>query len=110
MGTITGYFLRNFYDKIKKESENKSKKLEKNKKLIDKIFYSSSNLIAVIDKNYNIILSNWKDYENISDEIKNSKPKCYKVFQKCNETCKDCGVKKVIETKKEHKYEKKKSK
>lgn len=107
MGIIIGFILGKKEDKLKNTVDKKSEQVERSKKLIDKIFYSTPNLIAVIDKNYNVQISNWTEHEDTPLEIRESKPKCYQVFQNCNKVCSDCNIEQVFQTKKEITYEKK---
>ncbi|MGD8307520.1 MAG: PAS domain-containing protein, partial [Ignavibacteria bacterium] len=49
--------------------------------------------IAVIDKDYNIIQAN----ENFAEYFGNwKKQKCYRVYKKLNEPCKDCPTEEVF--------------
>jgi len=87
-------YKNNLEDIIKKEKEERVK----TENILSGSFNAINDLISVIDRDLKIVMSNWKGFEYLPEEIKQSKPHCYEIFMKSVNPCKNCPVKKRFET------------
>ncbi|MHC1792091.1 PAS domain S-box protein [Solidesulfovibrio sp.] len=58
--------------------------------LLQSTLKSIKSLIMVIDKDHRVILSNWYDHEWIPEEIRNTRPFCYKAMKNYEHVCDNC--------------------
>jgi PAS domain S-box-containing protein len=72
------------------ELKKTHRELREQKKLLASTFESIPDLLAVIDHDYNIILSNWKGHEYFKDENKGPGSLCYKSFLQKDSPCESC--------------------
>ena len=78
---------------LKKENEERlrvEKMRDEYYRHLSSTFSAVDNLLALVDKNYRIILSNWKDHEWIPEKEREERPYCYKAFKGFDSPCKDC--------------------
>lgn len=88
-------------------SERKKMELEisnTSKMLINSI-NALPDMLTVIDRNFKVIVSNWKDHDYIDDKYKKGNPFCYECYFNRNSPCENCGAEIVFKTKKPHEYE-----
>lgn len=64
--------------------------LKEQKKLLASTFESIPDLLAVVDRNHQIVLSNWKGHEYFINEDMSSESICYKSFLKKDKQCDPC--------------------
>lgn len=58
--------------------------------LLQSTLKSIKSLIMVVDKDHRVILSNWYDHEWVPNEIRNTRPFCYKVMKNLENVCDKC--------------------
>ena len=63
-------------------------------------------MLTVIDRDFNIIMSNWHESGMVPEEARQGRPKCYRVFHHRERPCKDCHVHKVFASGQPQKTEK----
>ncbi|MEQ8170550.1 MAG: response regulator [Candidatus Eremiobacterota bacterium] len=66
----------------------------KTESLLLSTFDSIDDMIVVIDRNMNIVMSNWKAKEYMKERIIHKH--CYKLLRNLDEPCKDCRVKEMF--------------
>ena len=69
------------------------------------VFNAIPDLITVIDRDFNIITSNWHDHEHVPEEERRGRPKCYRVYVHRDRPCEPCQVLEVFATGKPQKIE-----
>ncbi|MDW7732839.1 MAG: PAS domain S-box protein [Methanolobus sp.] len=72
--------------------------IQQQKNLLASTFDSIPDLLAVIDKDLRVVLSNWKERDYISEKEKLSNPYCYKCFMHLDEPCSPCHARDVFLT------------
>ncbi|QLC50102.1 PAS domain S-box protein [Methanolobus zinderi] len=72
--------------------------LHQQKELLTSTFNALQDLIVVVDKELNVVTSNWKSDELISPEKRKVHPHCYECFMHRDEPCDPCHVKDVFST------------
>lgn len=72
--------------------------IQQQKNLLASTFDSIPDLLAVIDKDLRVVLSNWKERDYISEKEKLSNPHCYNCFMHRNEPCSPCHAMDVFLT------------
>ena len=88
-------------EKLKQEIKvrNKAeKKLQASEKLLSTTFDALQDLMVVIDKDFRVVMSNWKDHEYISEKDRQGHPFCYEVFMNRNGPCDPCHAMEVFRT------------
>ncbi|TGC09395.1 ATP-binding protein [Methanolobus halotolerans] len=80
------------------ERKNIIAEIQQQKNLLTSTFDSIPDLLAVIDKDLHVVLSNWKERDYISDEEKRSNPLCYNCFMHRDEPCDPCHAMEVFRT------------
>jgi PAS domain S-box-containing protein len=80
------------------ERKKAREELRQSQRLLQSLFDAIPGLINVLDKDLNIVYSNWHDHEYITEEERTNNPKCYKVFLKKDKPCAACHVGKVFAT------------
>jgi PAS domain S-box-containing protein len=73
--------------------------------LLQSLFEAIPGLINVLDKDLNVVYSNWHDHDYVSAEERASRPKCYRVFLHKDEPCPNCHVGEIFATGKPRKVE-----
>jgi len=66
----------------------------KTESLLLSTFDSIDDMIVVIDRNMNVVMSNWKAKEYMKERILHKH--CYKLLRNLDSPCKDCRVKKMF--------------
>jgi len=87
------FSLFEFQRSLKKEIEERKKAENKQsdyQDILDSTLNAVDSLIMVIDKNYKIVLSNWKDHEWVPEEEREKRPYCYKAMKNFTQPCEYC--------------------
>ncbi len=63
-------------------------------------------MLTVIDRDFNIIMTNWHESGMVPEEARQGRPKCYRVFHHRERPCKGCHVQKVFASGQPQKTEK----
>jgi two-component system, cell cycle sensor histidine kinase and response regulator CckA len=74
--------------------------------ILHQIFRAIPDLLTVIDRDFNIIMSNWHESDIVPEESRGSRPKCYRVYHHRDRPCRVCHVQKVFATGQPQKTEK----
>jgi two-component system, cell cycle sensor histidine kinase and response regulator CckA len=74
--------------------------------ILHNIFSAIPDLLTVIDRDFNIIMSNWHGPEFATEAARRGETKCYQVYHLRDRPCEDCHVQKVFATGKPQKGEK----
>ncbi|MBU0910526.1 MAG: PAS domain S-box protein, partial [Proteobacteria bacterium] len=80
------------------ERKKAQEELRQSQILLQSLFDAIPGLINVLDKDLNIIYSNWHDHDYITEEERTNSPKCYKVFLKQDKPCPNCHVGEIFAT------------
>ncbi|MEW6411689.1 MAG: PAS domain-containing protein [Candidatus Zixiibacteriota bacterium] len=80
------------------ESKMAEQEIRNSQSLLQSVFDAIPGLINVIDKNLNVVWSNWHDHDYISEQERQSKPKCHRVFLHKQHPCEKCHVLEIFET------------
>jgi PAS domain S-box-containing protein len=72
--------------------------LRDSQQLLKSLFEAIPDLTNIIDQNYRIIMSNWKDHDMVPPEVRKNGKFCFECFSTLEEPCKECSVKTVFET------------
>ena len=70
------------------------------------IFRAIPDLLTVIDRDFNIIMSNWRESDMVPEEARRGRPKCYQVYHHRDRPCEPCHVREVFVTGRPQKTEK----
>ncbi|WP_406657515.1 ATP-binding protein [Methanolobus sp. ZRKC2] len=80
------------------ESKQSEDALQQQKELLTSTFNALQDLIVVVDKELNIVTSNWRTDKLMTPEEIKFRPHCYECFMQRDEPCDPCHVKKVFST------------
>jgi PAS domain S-box-containing protein len=80
---------------VRKKAE---KELEANEMLLSSTFDALQDLVIVIDKDFRVKISNWKDHNYISEKDRQGYPYCYEVFMNRKKPCNPCPAMEVFTT------------
>ncbi|WP_406657419.1 PAS domain-containing sensor histidine kinase [Methanolobus sp. ZRKC2] len=80
------------------ERKNVILEMQQQKNLLASTFDSIPDLLAVIDRDLHVVLSNWKERDYITKEEKMSNPYCYNCFMHQDEPCDPCHAMEVFLT------------
>lgn len=79
------------------ERKRAEAELERSRQILASTFEALQDLLLVVDKDLNIVMSNWKDYDYIQYEQKELR-RCFEIFMQRNSTCMNCHAKEVFDT------------
>jgi signal transduction histidine kinase len=80
---------------VRKKAE---KELQANEILLSSTFDALQDLVIVIDKDFRVRISNWKDHHYISEKDRQGYPYCYEVFMNRKKPCNPCPAMEVFAT------------
>ncbi len=73
--------------------------LQKRERLLRRVFETIPDMFSVIDKNHQVLFSNWSGgYDYVPEGVRNSHPSCFKAFYDRDTPCEPCHVKEVFRT------------
>jgi PAS domain S-box-containing protein len=84
---------------LRKEIEARKREQEKlraSERLLSRTFDALQDLVVVIDKDYRVAMSNWKDHEYIVEKDRQSHPHCYEIFMQRKSPCNFCPARDVF--------------
>ena len=64
--------------------------LEKSERILSSSFAALDGLLVILDKDFRVLMSNWKDHGFISEEIRHGHPYCYEIFKHMEAPCDFC--------------------
>ena len=74
--------------------------------MLHHVFSAIPDLLTVIDRDFNIVLSNWHDHESVPEAERRSRPKCYRVYHRRDRPCEACHIQELFATGQPQKAEK----
>ncbi|MEW6291247.1 MAG: response regulator [Thermodesulfobacteriota bacterium] len=80
------------------ERRKAGEELKQSQRLLQSMFEAIPGLVNVLDKDLNIVYSNWHDHEYVTAKERADNPKCYRVFLKKDNPCPDCHVGEIFAT------------
>jgi len=80
------------------ERRKAEEELRQSQRLLQSMFYAIPGLINVLDKDLNIVYSNWHDQEYVTAEERANNPKCYRFFLHKDKPCSHCHVGEIFAT------------
>jgi PAS domain S-box-containing protein len=80
---------------VRKKAE---KELQDNEILLSSSFDALQDLVIVIDKDFRVRISNWKDHHYISEKDRQGNPFCYEAFMNRKKPCNLCPAREVFAT------------
>ena len=81
-----------------KDHKRTVKDLRKVKNLLSSIFTALQDSVFVIDKDYQVKMSNWKDFKSLSEKDHQNHPFCYELLRQRKSPCNLCPVMEVFTT------------
>jgi two-component system, cell cycle sensor histidine kinase and response regulator CckA len=66
--------------------------------IFQNIFSAIPDLLTVIDRDFNIVMSNWHDSALVPEEARRGRPKCYRAYHHRDRPCEPCHVQEVFRT------------
>jgi PAS domain S-box-containing protein len=72
--------------------------VRRSQRLLQSTFDAIPGLINVLDKDLNIVYSNWHEHDYVTAEERANNPKCYRAFLHKDEACPDCHVGEIFAT------------
>jgi PAS domain S-box-containing protein len=66
--------------------------------ILHHIFSAIPDLLTVIDRDFNIVISNWHGPEFVPEAERGGQPKCYRIYHHRDRPCEDCPVQAVFAT------------
>ena len=88
-------------EKLRQEIEGRKRteqQLHETKNLLSDTFNALQDLVVVIDKDFQVKLSNWKDHDYISENDRQRHPYCYEIFMQRETPCDPCHARDVFAT------------
>ena len=88
-------------EKLRQEIEERKRveyELHETKNLLYNTFNALQDLVVVIDKDFRVKLSNWKDHDYISKNDRQRHPYCYEIFMQRETPCDPCHARGVFAT------------
>jgi len=88
-------------EKLRQEIEVRNtaeKELQASEMLLSTTFAALQDLLVVVDKDFRVLISNWKDHDYISENKRPGHPYCYEVFLNRKKPCNPCHAMKVFAT------------
>ncbi|UCE54436.1 MAG: PAS domain-containing protein [Desulfobacterales bacterium] len=88
-------------EKLRQEIEERKRAendFHETKNLLSNSFNALQDLVVVIDKDLRVIMSNWKDHDDISEKDRQAHPYCYEVFMNRKKPCNPCHAMEVFTT------------
>ena len=64
--------------------------------ILSQVFEASPDLISLIDRDLNVVLSNWSGHDYIPVAARRGRPKCYQVFHHRDRPCEVCPILQVF--------------
>jgi len=80
------------------ELEIQNEELRKSLARTERSRRAYQDLLVVIDKDFRVVMSNWKDHEYVSEKDRQGHPFCYEVFMSRNGPCDPCHAMEVFRT------------
>jgi PAS domain S-box-containing protein len=80
---------------VRKKTE---KDLQASKTMLSNTFDALQDLMVVIDKDFRVLMSNWKDLTYLSEKDRQGHPFCYEVFMHRKTPCDPCHAAEVFAT------------
>jgi PAS domain S-box-containing protein len=80
------------------ERKRAKKGLHETKNLLSNTFNALQDLVVVIDQDFRVRLSNWKDHDYISEKERRGHPFCYQIFMNRKKPCSPCHAMAVFAT------------
>ncbi len=74
--------------------------------ILQNIFNAIPDLLTVIDRDFNIVMSNWHGLDFVPEEARRGQPHCYRLYHRRDRPCEDCHVLQVFATGQPQKLEK----
>ena len=74
-------------------SKQVERDLKKSENILSSSFTALDGLLVVIDRDYRVILSNWKDHDFVPKEKRQGYPYCYEIFKNRETPCGYCPPK-----------------
>jgi two-component system, cell cycle sensor histidine kinase and response regulator CckA len=66
--------------------------------ILQHVFEAIPDLLTVIDRDFNIVASNWHQSDMVPLEARRGRPKCYRVYHHRDQPCEPCHVRAVFAT------------
>ncbi len=74
------------------------KALQESELLLRNLLDSIPDLLIVLDRDFNVLFSNWHEHESVPKETRDLRPKCYAVYMHRDKPCEPCHVFDVLRT------------
>jgi len=74
------------------------KALQESELLLRNLLDSIPDLLIVLDRDFNVLFSNWHEHEYVPQEIRDRRPKCYTVYMHRDKPCEPCHALDVLRT------------
>lgn len=73
-------------------SDRKAAEAERDEyqRLLSSTFHAMDSMFMVIDRDYRIVLCNWRDHEWVPEEKREQRPHCYRVMKNFDAPCEHC--------------------
>ncbi|MFZ3136802.1 MAG: PAS domain S-box protein [Thermodesulfovibrionales bacterium] len=81
---IAGIF-RDITDRKQADEE-----LKKSERILSSSFAALDGLLVILDKDFRVVKSNWKDHDFVPEEVRSGHPYCYEVFKQLQSPCDYC--------------------
>jgi two-component system, cell cycle sensor histidine kinase and response regulator CckA len=85
-----------------KEAEEEQKRvrreLEASHKMLKSFLNAVPDLLIVIDRDFNVLYSNYREQDGVSEDLPNGGRTCYTRFKNLSAPCKDCSALSVFDT------------
>ena len=80
--------------------------LKRTERLLFNTFDALQDLLVVIDKDFRVVMSNWKDHDYILEEKREDHPHCYTCFMHRDSPCEPCPAKETFASGRVQEFEK----
>ncbi|MCK9377164.1 MAG: PAS domain S-box protein [Syntrophobacterales bacterium] len=66
--------------------------------ILSQIFAAIPDLLTVVDRDFNVVMSNWHGVDFIPEEERRGQPKCYRAYVRRESPCEPCQAQEVFAT------------
>jgi signal transduction histidine kinase/CheY-like chemotaxis protein/molybdopterin-binding protein len=96
--TAYSYLFEKFREKTQRNLAVQNEELERSERLLRHTFDAIPDLITVHDRDYRIVMSNWRGYEHVPPPQHDGRPKCYEIYRDRDRPCRFCPAQTVFQS------------
>ena len=87
------------------ERKQATEELRKTERILSSSFKALDGLLIILDKDFRVVMSNWKEHDFVPEEVRKGHPYCYEVFKNLETPCDYCPPRDTFKDRKFRIYE-----